>query len=347
MTAISTIGLDLAKNVFQVHGVDAHSKVMVRKALKRNDVLSYFAALPQPCLVGMEACGTAHHWARELTKLGHTVKLMPAAQVKAYLKRGKTDAADAQAICEAVTRPSMREVPVKSIEQQSVLMLHRSRELLVSQRTQTVNAMRAHLAELGIIAATGILGATTLVALVRDKTDARLPPATRVALMALVRNLESLSTQIATLDRALLAAHKANEASRRLEAIPGVGPLIASAFTASVGNAENFASARGFANWLGLTPSLHGTGGKTSLGGITKQGDHYLRKLLVVGATAVVARAKVKPADYPWLTNLLGRLEYKEVAVALANKNARIIWALLTSGSTYTANHRPAAYAAA
>ena len=251
MSDVSIIGIDLANSVFQVHGVDAAGKLTLKRKLKRKDVIALFKDLP-PCLIGMEACGTAHHWARELRSLGHKVKLLPPKYVKAYVKRGKTDEADAEAICEAVQRPNITEVPVKTVDQQCALMLHRSRELLVSQRTQAINAMRSHLAELGLIAPVGLQGAATLAAIVKDLADDRLPPVARLALTTLVGAIESISQQIGILDRAIHAAHRASETSRRLESIPGVGPVTASAIMATVGSCENFKSARGFAAWLCL-----------------------------------------------------------------------------------------------
>jgi transposase len=345
MKKVSTIGIDLAKRVFQVHGVDAAHQVVLKRQLKRKDVLAFFAKLA-PCLIGMEACGTAHYWARELRKLGHTVKLMPPKYVKAYVKRGKNDAADAEAICEAVTRPSMREVAVKTVEQQSVLMLHRSRDLLIRQRTQTINALRGHMAEIGMVAAQGAGGVTALAAIVSDAADTRICLVARIGLQTLVATLASLAATIATLDRAILAAHKADATSRRLETIPGVGPLIASAVMATVGDARAFNSGRAFSAWLGVTPRLDGTGGKVTLGPITKQGDRYLRRLLVMGATAVLGHARRHPDKQPWAVGLLGRLTFRQAAVALANKMARIIWALMVRGGTYAPNHRPAALAA-
>ncbi len=345
MRKVSTIGIDLAKSVFQVHGVDAAHQVALKRQLKRREVMAFFTQLP-PCLIGMEACGTAHYWARELSKLGHTVKLMPPKYVKAYVKRGKNDAADAEAICEAVTRPSMREVAVKTVEQQSVLMLHRSRDLLIRQRTQTINALRAHMAELGVIAPAGADGVSALLAIVADAADTRLPLIARLALQALAATLASLGAAIAALDRAILAAHKADATSRRLETIPGVGPLIASAVTATVGDARVFKSGRAFSALLGGTPRLDGTGGKVTLGPITKQGDRYLRRLLVLGATAVLGHARRHPDKQPWAIGLLGRMPFRQAAVALANKMARIVWALMARGGTYTPKHRPAVLAA-
>jgi transposase len=345
MKEVTTIGIDLAKSLFKVHGVDAAGSVVTKRQLKRKGVIAFFAQLP-PCVIGMEACGSAHYWARELRKLGHTVKLMPPKYVKAYVKRGKNDAADAEAICEAVTRPSMRFVAVKTVEQQSVLMLHRSRDLLIGQRTQTINALRAHMAELGVVAAAGNDGIGALVAIVSDAADPRLPVVARVALQALVSTLASLGGAIAALDRAILAAHKADATSCRLETIPGVGALIASAVTATVGDARVFKSGRAFSAWLGITPRLDGTGGKVTLGPITKQGDRYLRRLLVMGATAVLGHARRHPDKQPWAVALLGRMPFKQAAVALANKMARIIWALMVRGGTYTPKHRLAVLAA-
>src|SRR3954470_7732130 len=273
MEQITTIGLDLAKNVFQVHGVDAAGKVVVRKALRRAELLRFFERLP-PCLVGMEACGTAHHWARELTKLGHTVRLMPPAYVKAYVKRGKTDAADAEAIAEAVTRPTMRFVAVKTTEQQAVLMLHKVRDLLVRQRTMLINALRGHLAEFGIIAARGPGGVTAAIVALHEMQDS-MPVLARVALHGLVDQLRIVRDEVVKVEKRIVAQHRANDASRRLATIPGIGPITASAIAAAVPDATLFKSGRQFAAWLGLTPRTHNSGGKERLVGITKQGDGY------------------------------------------------------------------------
>jgi transposase len=333
---VSTIGLDLAKSVFQAHGVDTAGKVVVSKQLRRGQVIGFFEKLP-PCLVGMEACATAHHWARELTKLGHTVRLMPASYVKAYVKRGKNDAADAAAICEAVTRPSMRFVPIKSAEQQGALMLHRVRDLLVRQRTQLLNAVRSHLAELGLVAAQGRDGMKALIALVLDDGNAVLSDTMREALGALVTELSALQHQIDVLERRINVHHRSNEASRRLETIPGIGVIGATAIAATVTDPAAFKSGREFAAWIGLVPRQNSTGGKDRLGSISKQGDRYLRRLLVIGATTVLRHARAKPAKYPWLMQLLARRPAKVVAVALANKMARIAWAVLARGETYRA----------
>jgi transposase len=333
----STIGIDLAKNVFQVHGVDTAGKVALTKKLRRSQVLALFETLP-PCLIGMEACATAHHWARELGALGHDVRLMPASYVKAYVKRSKNDAADAAAICEAVTRPSMRFVPIKSVEQQAALMLHRARDLLIRQRTQLINALRAHLAELGMVAATGRDGVKKLIAIVTGGTEQQLPGPMREALQALIAQLEALLQQIGKLECQIHAQHRASEASRRLETIPGIGVIGATAIAATVTDPTVFKSGREFAAWIGLVPRQNSSGGKERLGSISKQGDRYLRRLLVVGATAVIRHARAHPAKHPWLMRLLARRPAKVVAVALANKMARISWAVLARGGTYRAS---------
>ena len=332
---VSTIGIDLAKNVFQVHGVDAIGKVTITKKLRRSQVLALFERFPR-CLIGMEACATSHHWARELRALGHDVRLMPASYVKAYVKRNKNDAADAAAICEAVTRPSMRFVPVKTAEQQSALMLHRTRDLLVRQRTQLINAMRAHLAELGLVAARGREGVQSLIALVRDNVS-QLPDLARSALQAILSQLDALSQQIANIERHLHAQHRVNEVSQWLETIPGIGVIGATAIAATVTDPKVFKSGREFAAWIGLVPRQNSSGGKERLGSISKQGDRYLRRLLVIGATAVIRQARTHPDEHPWLIQLLARRPAKVVAVALANKTARIAWAVLARGGTYRA----------
>jgi transposase len=331
---VSTIGIDLAKNVFQVHGVDAGGKVVIAKKLRRSQVLPLFAKLP-PCLVGMEACATSHHWARELKALGHNVRLMPAGYVKAYVKRNKNDAADAAAICEAVSRPSMRFVPVKTTEQQAILMLHRTRDLLVRQRTQLINAMRAHLAEFGLIAAQGRDGLTTLIAIM--KSEVSIPDLARKALHGLLGQLDALGQQISDIERHIHAEHRSNDTSRRLETIPGIGVIGATAIAAMVPDPTVFKSGRDFAAWIGLVPRQNSSGGKERLGSISKQGNRYLRRLLVVGATAVIRHVRTRPDKHPWLIQLLARKPAKVVAVALANKMARIAWAVLARGETYRA----------
>jgi transposase len=339
---ITTIGLDIAKNVFQVHGIDDAEKIAVKRQLRRGQVKRFFEAL-RPCLIGMEACASAHHWARELSKLGHEVRLMPAKDVKAYVKRNKNDAADAEAICEAVRRPTMRFVRVKSAEQQGQLMQHRSRDLLMRQRTQVINALRAHLAELGITAAQGREGIKDLLAIIADDRDERLPMDARASLLVLAAQLQALQTLIGTLEKRITAQHRANSDSKRLRTIPGIGLIGATAIAAVVTDPKAFRSGRDFAAWVGLVPREDSTGGKRKLGPISKQGDRYLRRILVVGAHSVLRRAKHNPEKYPWLTRLLARRPFKVVAIALANKMARIAWALLAKGGAYRAPRLAAA----
>lgn len=347
MSEAITIGIDLAKNVFQVHGVDANGAVVIRRQLRRPRILAFFGKQP-PCLIGMEACATAHHWARQLTQLGHEVKLMPPIYVKPYVKRNKNDAADAEAICEAVTRPTMRFVLVKSMDQQAVLMLHRSRELLVRQRTMLVNAIRAHMAEFGIVAPPGIQQVKELFGVVADAADDRLPESARCCLESLVRQFFGLHEEIIDLETRIHGWHRSNETSRRLESIPGIGPVTASALAASVSDPGVFRNGREMAAWIGLVPRQNSTGGKPRLGRISKQGDQYLRWLLVAGAMSVIKQARHKdPATIPWLSHMIATKPAKVVAVAQANKNARIAWALLRNGGTYQAHQTKQAQAAA
>jgi transposase len=334
-----TIGIDIAKSVFQIHGVDADGTVVIRRRVGRAKVLEFFADLP-PCLVGMEACATAHLWARELKKFGHDTRLMPPTYVKAYVKRGKNDAADAAAICEAVTRPSMRFVPIKSVEQQSALMLHRTRDLLIRQRTQLINALRAHLAELGLVAAKGREGLQQLVTAVTDSSDERLPSDAGFSCHSIVAQLHAVQTQINGLDKRITQAHRANADSKRLDAIPGFGVILSTAIVATMTDPKAFKTGREFAAWIGLVPRQNSTGGKERLGSISKQGDRYLRRLLVVGAISIVRTARMRPEKYPWVIELLARRPAKVVAVALANKMARIAWAVLAKGETYRAPAR-------
>jgi transposase len=331
---ITTIGLDLAKSVFQAHGVDETGATVLTKRLHRKQMLPFFSKLP-PCQIAMEACGTAHYWARTLAAMGHVVRLIPPSYVKAYVKRGKSDALDAEAICEAMQRPTMRFVPVKTVEQQSILMVHRARSLLVRQRTMLANALRAHLAELGLVANPGIANLTKLAQQALSDENG-LPSSARTTLEALVRQIMALSEEITALDRKLLAWHAENEASRRLAAIPGVGIVTATAIAATVTDPEQFKSGRQFAAWLGLTPQQHSTGGRTQLGGISKRGDRYLRRLLVVGATAVIRHTKDKPTPMAnWIRKLMVKKPFRVVSVALANKLARIAWVVLTRKEAY------------
>jgi transposase len=331
---ITTIGLDIAKNVFQVHGIDVDERVVVRKQLRRSQIMRFFQDLA-PCLVGLEACATAHYWARELAKLGHDVRLMPAKDVKAYVKRNKHDAADAAAICEAVRRPTMRFVPAKSAEQQAQLMQHRARDLLMRQRTQLINAIRAHMAELGIAAPQGREGFKQLLAIIAADEDMRLPADARASLMVLAAQLQAMQTTIGSLERRIVARHRANQDSKRLQTIPGIGVIGATAIVATVTDPTVFRSGRDFAAWVGLVPRENSTGGKHKLGPISKQGDRYLRRILVGGAVSILRRAKLNPQRYPWVTRLLARRPFKVVAIALANKMARVAWALVAKGGTY------------
>src|SRR5271154_4653048 len=335
MQTVTTIGLDIAKSVFQVHGVDAEGQVVIRRQLKRRYVMTFFRKLP-PCLGGIEACASSHHWSRELQALGHTVRLMPPAYVKPYVKRHKNDATDAEAICEAVTRANMRFVATKTPEQQSCLMLHRTRHLLIRQQTAVINAIRAHLAEFGIVAPVGRKGVTELLHVVADPSDTRLPEVARVCLSALGTQLLSLKEQIAAFDRMIMDWHRSNETSKRLHCIPGVGPMLATALVASVADPRTFRSGRNFSAWIGLVPKQHSSGGKERLGSISKQGDRYLRSLFVAGALAVIRYAKIRGTRHrPWLTALLARRPTKVAAIALANKIARMAWAMMARDERY------------
>mgnify|MGYP000505786090 CR=1 FL=1 len=334
---ITTLGIDLAKSVFQLHGVDAAGAIVLQKTLRRGAVLDFLGKL-DPCLIGMEACATSHYWAREIAALGHDVRLIPPSYVKPYVKRQKNDAADAEAICEAVTRPNMRFVPVKTEAQQSVLVLHRSRDLLMRQRTMMLNAIRAHLAEFGTIAAQGPRKVAELVAELRSEKPCAVPEIARVALLAMAAQLDSLATAIRGIERELLAWHRQNAASQRLETIPGVGVITATALVASVPDPSVFTSGRQFAAFLGLVPRQNSSGGKDRLGHISKMGNGYLRRLLVIGATSVTRRAETTDTRTgAWLRSLLGRKPTRLVTVAIANKTARTAWAMLTRGEDYRA----------
>jgi transposase len=335
MQAITTIGLDIAKSVFQVHGVDAAGQVILRRQLNRRYVLAFFQKLP-PCLVGIEACASSHHWSRELQALGHTVRLMAPAYVKPYVKRQKNDAMDAEAICEAVSRANMRFVATKTAEQQSGLVLHRARHLFIRQQTSVINAIRAHFAEFGIVAPVGRKGVEALLSIVADLSDKRLPEAARACLAALGVQLRTLKAQILEFDRRIMAWHRSNETSKRLDAIPGVGHVLATALVASIGDPKAFRSGRDFSAWIGLVPKQYSSGGKEKLGSISKQGDRYLRSLFTTGALAVIRYAKIHGTTHrPWLTALLVRRPSKVAAIALANKIARMAWAMMTRGERY------------
>ena len=343
MQTVTTVGLDIAKSVFQVHGVDAAGQVVVRRQLKRRYVLTFFQKLPS-CLVDIEACASSHYWSRELQALGHTVRLMPPAYVKPYVKRQKNDDADAEAICEAVTRANMRFAETKTPEQQSCLMLHRTRHLFIRQQTAVINAIRAHLAEFGIVAPVGRNGVEELLGIVADPSDKRVPEIARTCLAALGAQLRMLKAQILEFDRMINAWHRSNETSKRLDEIPGVGPALATALVASVADPKSFRSGRDFSAWIGLVPKQHSSGGREKLGGISKQGDRYLRSLFTAGALAVIRYAKIHGAKHrPWLTALLARRPTKVAAIALANKIARMAWAMMAKGER---NKEPVALAA-
>lgn len=335
------IGLDIAKNVFQAHGVDDTGTVVIRKRLRRPEILRFFASLP-PCRIGIEACSASHHWARELIRLGHDVRLMPGRYVKPYVHRGKSDALDAEAICEAVSRPTMRFATIKTLEQQAVLTLHRSREILVKQQTMLANLIRGCLGEFGIVAPVGIRRVAELIAVIKDDADPRILPEARIAMRAVADQLCDLQKRIKQIEQAIRAWHRGNEASRRLATIPGVGSITASAIVATVANATEFKSARHFAAFLGLTPKQYSTGGRQRLGRISKQGDVYIRRLLVLGGTCLVRYARGAGGSL-WAKQLLARRPTRIVTVALANKAARVVWALLTRGDVYRAPQPQAA----
>jgi transposase len=316
---------------------------VVRRQLKRRYVLTFFQKLP-PCLVGIEACASAHHWSRELQALGHTVRLMPPAYVKPYVKRQKNDLADAEAICEAVSRPNMRFVPTKTPQQQSCLTLHRTRHLLMRQQISVINAIRSHLAEFGIVAPVGRNGVEQLLGVVADSKDKRLPEIARACVAALGAQLRVLKVQILEFDRMITTWHRSSEASKRLDQVPGVGPVLATALVASIADPKAFRSGRDFSAWIGLVPKQNSSGGKERLGNISKRGDRYLRSLFTTGALAVIRYAKIHGTKHrPWLTSLLARRPTKVAAIALANKLARMAWAMMTKGERYK---EPAALAA-
>lgn len=326
---IATVGIDLAKNVFQVHGINTHGKVELKKQLKRDQMAAFFVNLPA-CLIGIEACGSAHHWARKLQSMGHTVQLIAPQFVKPYVKTNKNDVADAEAICEAVGRPNMRFVPIKNVEQQAVLALHRVRQGFIKARTAQSNQIRGLLAEFGLIIPQGIGHiATRVPELIEDATN-ELPGSFRLLVERLLDHLKVLDKQVIELEVQIKAWHRDSELSRKLEQIPGIGPVTASALVATIGDAKSFENGRQLAAWMGLVPKQHSTGGKSRLQGISKRGDTYLRTLLIHGARSAIlaAQRKAQQAD-SWLTKLLQRRSPNVVAVALANKNARIIWALL------------------
>jgi transposase len=328
-----TIGIDLAKSVFQLHGVDAQGAVVLRRRLRRSQMLDFFQRL-SPCLVGLEACAGAHHWSRELGRLGHDVRLMPPSYVKPYVRRGKTDQADAEAICEAVTRPSMRFVPVKSEETQALLMTHKAREFLIRQLTQVANAIRAHLGEFGIVAPKGVHNVGRLL---DAGEEADLPACARMPLRLLADQFFETREKIGQLTRDIRREAESSDVARRLQTIPGVGPITATALAATLPDVTGFRTSRDLSAWLGLTPKPHSSGGKERLGRISKMGNRYLRRLLYLGAMGIVtARRRGVPGE-DWLWRLLQRKTAKEAAIALANRMARTVWALLRNGTEYEA----------
>lgn len=339
---LTTIGIDLAKNVFQVHGADGKGKTVMKKQLKRAQVLPFFANLTS-CRIGMEACGSAHYWARKLQALGHIVQLIAPQYVKPFVKRNKNDAADAEAICEAVTRPNMPTVPIKNAEQQAILSVHRARQGFVKARTAQANQIRGLLAEYGIAIAQGISHIAKRVPEIIEDGETGLPGSFRLLIQRLVDHLKELDRQVGELETEIQRWHRDNAASQKLARIPGIGPMTASAMVASIGDARNFKDGRQLAAWLGIVPRQHSTGGKSTLLGISKRGDTYLRTLLIHGARAVIRVAERKPDADPWLKSLLARRNKNVAAVALANKNARTIWALLTHDREYEAHYVRAA----
>jgi transposase len=338
---ITTIGLDLAKNVFQVHGVNERGKAVLRKQLKRDQVAPFFANLP-PCLVGIEACASSHHWARKLQALGHTVRLMAPQFVKPYVKSNKNDAADAEAICEAVSRPSMRFVPIKNVEQQSVLSLHRVRQGFVRARTAQANQIRGLLGEYGLVVPQGIAYITQRVPSLIEDAETELPGTFRLLIQRLLDHLKALQEQVDEIEVQIKAWHRASEASQRLEKVPGIGPLTASALVASIGDAKNFDNGRQFAAWLGVVPRQHSSGGKPTLLGMSKRGDAYLRTMLIHGARSVIYRATQRADADSWLVKLTTRRNKNVAAVAMANKTARTVWALLAHEREFKAGYAAA-----
>jgi transposase len=338
---ITTIGIDLAKNVFQVHGINERGQAVLKKQLNRSQVMAFFANLP-PCLIGMEACSSAHHWARKLQELGHTARLIAPQFVKPYVKSNKNDAADAEAICEAAGRPNMRFVPIKSIEQQAVLALHRARHALVKARTAQANQIRGLLGEFGLIIPKGITHISTRVPEFLEDADNELPGEFRSLIHRLTQHLKELGRQVDEIGAQIGAWHRESAESQRLGAVPGIGPITASALVASIADAKTFKNGRQLAAWLGLVPRQNSSGGKNLLLGISKRGDAYLRTLLIHGARAVISRIRQNQHRNVWLLKLMERRNRNVAAVALANKNARIVWALLARDRQFRADYAAA-----
>jgi transposase len=346
MSRVTTVGIDLAKSVFQVHGIDAGQTVVLARQLKRKNMLGFFARL-EPCLIGMEACGGAHYWARELTKLGHTVRLLVARDVKAYVRRGSSDVTDAGAVCEAVTRAHVGTVTAKTQEQQCVLMLHKTRAQYIETRTRYINIVRSHLSELGIVAPQGQAGFASLAVMLTGEGGTSVPPLARLALLPCLDMIQACERAIAEAEAAIRAQHKQDEVSRRLDRADGIGMLTASALAASADVIRSYRSARDFAASLGLTPRISGTGGEINLGPITKQGNGYLRRLLYLGAVGRLAHVKRRPGNAdPKFLRLLKEKKFKVAAIALANKQARVAWAMVVRGTEYVDKHQPALAAA-
>ena len=335
---ITTVGIDLAKSVFQIHGVDERGKPVVKKQIKRDQMAPFFANLP-PCLIGMEACGSAHHWARKLEGFGHTVRLMAPQFVKPYVKTNKNDVADAEAICEAVARPNMRFVPVKSVEQQAVLSWHRVRQGFVKARTAQANQIRGLLGEFGFIMPQGITNIKKRVPELVETAANELPATFRNLVNRLLDHFKELDRQVGELEAQIKAWHRSSELSQKLEKIPGIGPLGASALVASIADAKSFDNGRQVSAWLGLVPRQHSSGGKPTLLGMSKRGDSYLRTLLIHGARSAIVAAQRKANANPWLTGLLHRRNPNIAAVALANKNARTVWALLAHDREFRSDY--------
>jgi len=332
---VTTIGLDLGKDVFQVHGVTADGTVAFNRSIRRRQLPAFFEKLPS-CLVGIEACGSAHHWARELRAIGHDVRLMPATYVKPYVKRGKTDAVDAEAICEAVTRPTMRFVAVKEKEQQALLAMHRVRQLIVRQKTQILNVIRGLLREFGHVIGRGPVAAMRFVKACQAGDDPDIPDLVKSVLKTLCDQAIALDERVVFYDKLIDYHSRIDERAKLIRTVPGVGPVTASAIAATIGDGTQFRNGREFAAWLGLTPLNRSSGGKERLSGITKKGDRYLRRLLVIGMTSQVQRARTYPERvHPWIMQLLERKPVRLATIAMANKTARIIWAVLTTGTAY------------
>ena len=332
---VTTIGLDLAKNVFQVHGITDDGEIAFNRALRRSQVLPFFEKL-EACLIGIEACASSHYWARELIKLGHEVKLIPPVYVKPYVKRGKSDAADAEAICEAVTRPTMRFVEVKTPEQQAILAVHRTRDLIVRQRTQTINMLRAQLAEFGIVLPRGVYSALKFAKEYLSGEQPELPEVAADVIFELCQQLMFSHDKILCCSRKMTQIAKREKRVALLQTIPGVGVITASAIVATIGSGKQFNNGRELAAWLGLTPLNRSTGGNERLGRISKMGDQYIRRLLVLGMTSRMRMIRAKPEKFdPWFADILARKPSKVAAIAMANKTARMIWAVLTRNEPY------------